>query len=116
MPVIATVAALDVGAQADRFFEAVERFAESLARIELPYLAAALVLSLGLQLCRAHAWANALRAAYSPEAVSERGVVAAFLVGVGMNGILPARGGDALKIVLAKTSIRRSSYPAVIFS
>jgi uncharacterized membrane protein YbhN (UPF0104 family) len=116
MAVLATPAALDVGAQVDRFFEAVERFAESLARIELPYLALALVLSLGLQLCRAHAWANALRAAYPREAVSERGVVASFLVGVGMNGILPARGGDALKIVLAKASIRDSSYPAVISS
>jgi uncharacterized membrane protein YbhN (UPF0104 family) len=114
--VVANLAALDVGAQVDRFLEAVERFAESLARIELPYLALALVLSLGLQFCRAHAWANALRAAYPGDAVSERGVVAAFLVGVGMNGILPARGGDALKIVLAKNSIRGSSYPAVISS
>ncbi|MGH2953443.1 MAG: lysylphosphatidylglycerol synthase transmembrane domain-containing protein [Solirubrobacterales bacterium] len=113
---IATLAALDLAAQVDRFFEAVERFAESLARIELPYLALALVLSLGLQLCRAHAWANALRAAYPGDAVSERGVIASFLVGVGANGILPARGGDALKIVLAKTSVRGSSYPAIISS
>jgi uncharacterized membrane protein YbhN (UPF0104 family) len=116
MPVIATLAALDVGAQIDRFLDAVESFAESLARIELPYLALALVLSLALQLCRAHAWANALRAAYPGDAVSERGVIASFLVGVGMNGILPARGGDALKIVLAKTSVRDSSYPAIISS
>ncbi|MGH2951947.1 MAG: lysylphosphatidylglycerol synthase domain-containing protein [Solirubrobacterales bacterium] len=113
---MATLAALDVGAQVDRFLEAVESFAESLARIELPYLAAALALSLGLQLCRAHAWANALRAAYPGGAVSERGVIASFVVGAGMNGILPARGGDALKIVLAKTSVRGSSYPAIISS
>jgi uncharacterized membrane protein YbhN (UPF0104 family) len=33
-----------------------------------------------------------------------------------MNGILPARGGDALKIVLAKRSVRDSSYPAIISS
>jgi uncharacterized membrane protein YbhN (UPF0104 family) len=38
------------------------------------------------------------------------------LVGAGMNGILPARGGDALKIVLAKRSVERSSYPAIISS
>ena len=116
MSVIATPAALDVGAQVDRFLDAVEGFAQSLARIDLPFLALALVLSLALQLCRAHAWSNALRAAYPPDAVSERGVIAAFLVGTGMNGILPARGGDALKIVLAKTSVRDSSYPAIISS
>jgi uncharacterized membrane protein YbhN (UPF0104 family) len=33
-----------------------------------------------------------------------------------MNGILPARGGDAIKIVLAKRSVRDSSYPAIISS
>jgi uncharacterized membrane protein YbhN (UPF0104 family) len=37
-------------------------------------------------------------------------------VGSGLNGILPARGGDAIKIVLAKRSVRGSSYPAIISS
>jgi uncharacterized membrane protein YbhN (UPF0104 family) len=33
-----------------------------------------------------------------------------------MNGILPARGGDALKIVLAKRSVEGSSYPTIASS
>ena len=110
------VAAIDLGGQLDRVWSAIEGFAENFARIDLPYLGAALLLSLGLQLCRAHAWANALRAAYPSGAVSERGVVGAFLVGTGMNGILPARGGDAIKIVLAKRGVRGSSYAAIISS
>jgi uncharacterized membrane protein YbhN (UPF0104 family) len=110
------LAAIDLGGQVDRFLDAAGNFFESLARIELPYLALALALSLGLQLCRAHAWANALRAAYSEDRVREGSVVASFLIGVGMNGILPARGGDAIKIVLAKRSVRDSSYPAIISS
>ena len=113
---MATTASLDFGAQLDRLLDAVGDFAHYLSQIELPYLIAALVLSLGLQLCRGHAWANALRAAYPADAVSERGVVGAFLVGAGMNGILPARGGDALKIVLAKRSVAGSSYPTIISS
>jgi uncharacterized membrane protein YbhN (UPF0104 family) len=113
---LGVVAALDLGAQADRFLSAAESFVDFLGRVDLPYLAAALVLSLALQLCRGHAWANALRAAYPDDAVSERGVVASFLIGVGMNGILPARGGDAIKVVLAKRSVRGASYPAVISS
>ena len=108
--------AIDLGGQLDRVWSAIESFAENFARIDLPYLAGALLLSFLLQLCRAHAWANALRAAYPEDAVSERGVVGAFLVGTGMNGILPARGGDAIKIVLAKRSVRRSSYAAIISS
>jgi uncharacterized membrane protein YbhN (UPF0104 family) len=110
------LATLDLGGQIDRVLSAIDAFFSELARIDLPYLAAALALSLALQLCRAHAWSNALRAAYPGDAVSERGVLGAFLVGSGLNGILPARGGDAIKIVLAKRSVRRSSYPAIISS
>lgn len=116
MEVIATPAALDLGAQADRFISAAESFFQFLGRVELPYLAAGLALSLALQLCRGHAWANALRAAYPGGAVSERRVVASFLVGVGMNTVLPARGGDAIKVVLGKRSVRGARYPAVISS
>jgi uncharacterized membrane protein YbhN (UPF0104 family) len=110
------IATLDLGGQIDRVNSAFSAFFSELARIDLPYLAAALALSLLLQLCRAHAWTNALRAAYPGKAVRERGVVGAFLVGSGLNGILPARGGDAIKIVLAKRSVRGSSYPAIISS
>ncbi len=109
-------AAIDLGRQIDAFGRAAERFFEGLAGIGWGWLAAALVLSLGLQLCRGHAWANALRAAYPGDRVSERGVVGAFLVGAGLNGILPARGGDAVKIVLAKRSVRESNYPSIISS
>jgi uncharacterized membrane protein YbhN (UPF0104 family) len=116
MAVRVTVGAIDLGGQIDRVGDAIGDFGHYLGRVHLGYLAVALLLSLGLQLCRAHGWANALRAAYPRDAVSERGVVGAFLVGAGMNGILPARGGDALKIVLAKRSVRDSSYPAIISS
>jgi uncharacterized membrane protein YbhN (UPF0104 family) len=109
-------ATIDLGGQIDRVNSAIGSFFAELARIDLAYLAAALGLSLVLQLCRAHAWANALRAAYPGDAVGERGVIGSFLVGSGLNGILPARGGDAIKIVLAKRSIRGSSYPAIISS
>jgi uncharacterized membrane protein YbhN (UPF0104 family) len=108
--------AIDLNEQLDRFWNAVQQFAENIAAIQLPYLLGALALSLALNLCRAHAWANTLRAAYSAERVPELPVVASFLVGTGLNGILPARGGDAVKIVLAKNSIRDSSYPAIISS
>ena len=109
-------AAIDLGGQIDRLLDAIADFGDYLGRVDLPYLAAALVLSLGLQLCRARGWTNALKAAYPAGAVSERGVTGAFLVGAGLNGILPARGGDAIKIVLAKRSVSGSSYPAVISS
>ena len=107
---------IDLGGQIDRVWSAIVSFGENFTRIDLPYLAAALVLSLrAAALPRACVGERAARR-LPGDAVSERGVVGAFLVGAGMNGILPARGGDALKIVLAKRSVRGSSYPAIISS
>ena len=40
----------------DPFFHAARRFAEDLGEVGWGYLALALLLSLALQLCRAHAW------------------------------------------------------------
>lgn len=100
----------------DPFLRAVERFARDLGSVGWGYLAAALALSLALQLCRAHAWANSLRAAYPESPFRERDVAAAFLIGTGLNGVLPAKGGEAVKIVLAKRSVPGSSYPAIISS
>jgi uncharacterized membrane protein YbhN (UPF0104 family) len=116
MAVAAAIDTPDLGASFNRFWNAAQAFFESIAEIAWGYLAAALLLSLALQLARAHGWANALRAAYPRSRVSETGIAASFLVGAGMNGVLPARGGDALKIVLAKRSVERSSYPTIISS
>ncbi len=100
----------------DPFVHALERFVEDLGRVGWEYLAGALVLSLALQLCRARAWSNTLRAAYPDSGFREREVTAAFLIGTGLNGVLPAKGGDAVKIVLAKRSVPGASYPAIISS
>jgi uncharacterized membrane protein YbhN (UPF0104 family) len=114
--VIATIATPDLGSSLDRFLHAAQTFFQHLADLAWGYFAIALLLWLCLQLARAHAWANALRAPYPGGRVSETGVMAAFLAGAGMNSVLPARGGDALKIVLAKRSIERSSYPTIVSS
>ena len=116
MAVAAVIDTPDLDASLNRFLNAAQAFFTSIADIAWGYLAAALLLSLALQLARAHGWANALRAAYPRSRVSETRIAAAFLVGAGMNGILPARGGDALKIVLAKRGVERSSYPTIVSS
>jgi len=100
----------------DPFVRALERFAADLGSVGWGWLALALGLSLALQLCRAHAWSNALRAAFPDSPFREREVAAAFLIGAGLNGVLPAKGGEAIKIVLARRSVPGSSYPAIISS
>jgi uncharacterized membrane protein YbhN (UPF0104 family) len=95
---------------------AAQAFPAHVTDIAWGYLAAALLLTLGMQLVRAHGWANAIRAAYPTTPVSETRIAGSFLVGAGLNGVLPAHGGDAVKIVLAKRGIERSSYPTIISS
>ena len=116
MPVYSTILPADLAGMLERFGHAVSTFASAISDIRWGYLLAGLLLTLGLQLARGHAWANALRAAYPGERIPEGRVVGSFLVGAGLNGIVPARGGDAVKIVLAKRSIENSNYPAVLSS
>jgi uncharacterized membrane protein YbhN (UPF0104 family) len=106
----------DLASSWEHFTHAVSVFANAIADIGWGYLAAALLLALACNIARAHAWANALRAAYPGGRVNELRVVAAFLAGSGMNSALPARAGDAVKIVLAKRSVDGAAYPAIISS
>ena len=106
----------DLGSNIDRFARAAEAFFDNLAAIGWGALAVALFLWAGMLLARSHGWANALRAAYPRSQVDERFITAAFLAGAGFNAFLPARVGDAVKILLSKKSIPGSSYPAVASS
>jgi uncharacterized membrane protein YbhN (UPF0104 family) len=115
MDMPATINAGDLASSWQHFTHAVSVFADAIADIGWGYLAAGLLLALACNIARAHAWANALRAAY-PGRVNELRVVAAFLAGSGMNAALPARGGDAVKVVLAKRSVDGAAYPAIISS
>src|SRR6266542_3827524 len=59
------------------------------------------------------AWRNIIAAAYPDTRVPRGSVVAAYLGGVGLNAITPARGGDLLKLFLVKRRIEGSSYPTL---
>ncbi|MEA2478674.1 MAG: hypothetical protein QOJ07_596, partial [Thermoleophilaceae bacterium] len=62
---------------------------------------------------RARASFNILRAAYPAETFRFRDVWGAYMAGYGFNSVIPARGGDVIRLFLTKTSVPRSSYPAV---
>ena len=54
-----------------------------------------------------------LRAAYPDERIEFRRIWGAYIAAYGFNNVVPARGGDVIKLFLTKTSIPNSSYPAV---
>jgi glycosyltransferase 2 family protein len=106
----------DIGSSFDAFFRAARAFFHHLADIGWVAFVLALIFYLGMLLTRTRAWQNVLRAAYPRSRVSYKGITAAYLVGAGINGIIPARVGDAVKIFLAKRVVPHSSYPAITSS
>ena len=111
-----TVLAFDPGSSVDRFLRGADEFFDRLGDIGWPAMALALAFYLAHLLARTRAWQNVLRAAYPRTEVPYLRVTAAYLAGAGLNSFIPARVGDAVKIFLAKRSIRGSSYPAITSS
>jgi uncharacterized membrane protein YbhN (UPF0104 family) len=54
-----------------------------------------------------------MRAAYPHERFQWRRIWGAYFAAVGFNNVVPARGGDVIKVFLAKNSIPRSTYATV---
>jgi uncharacterized membrane protein YbhN (UPF0104 family) len=108
--------AVDLGQSLESFRHGAEEFFHRLGDIGWPAMVIALAFYLAHLLARSRAWQNTLRAAYPDRSVPYWRISGAYLVGAGMNSIVPARVGDAVKIFLAKRSIRRSSYTAVVSS
>jgi uncharacterized membrane protein YbhN (UPF0104 family) len=106
----------DLASSLESFGRAAEAFFENLSAIDWSAFGLALVFLLGMQLCRAWAWRNVLRAAYPDVPISFLPLSAAYLAGAGINAILPARAGDVTKVFLVKRQIPHSSYPAVTSS
>lgn len=106
----------DFASSFEAFFRAASAFFAHLSDIEWTPFAIALGFLLAMQLCRAWAWRNVLRAAYPGKPIPFLQLSAAYLAGAGINAIVPARAGDVTKIFLTKRQIPGSSYPAVTSS
>jgi hypothetical protein len=96
------------------FVHALDVFVEHLASISLASLALALVCHVAKVACRSRAWCNILAAAYPGLPVRQRDIFGATLAGVGVNAVVPARGGDVVKLYLAKRSIPGATYPTLV--
>jgi uncharacterized membrane protein YbhN (UPF0104 family) len=95
------------------FFDAVDSFISNLASVRLLPLLLALVLFTCYLTLRARASFNVLRAAYPTEQISFKRIWGAYFAGYGFNAVIPARGGDVVRLFLTKNSVPNSSYPAV---
>jgi uncharacterized membrane protein YbhN (UPF0104 family) len=95
------------------FLDAVEAFGGHLAAVSWSALALALLCHFVRLASRVRGWQNILKAAYPGSRVPFSGVFGAYWAGVGVNAITPARGGDLVKLYLARHRIPDSSYPTL---
>ena len=95
------------------FFHAGGTFFHNLASVGWAALAIALAFHFARLVCRIPAWRNIIRAAYPDARIPRRAVFGSYMAGVGVNSILPARGGDLLKVYLLKGRVEDTSYPTL---
>ena len=95
------------------FFDAIGDFAGGIADVRwIPLLIGLAAFTTYLTL-RARASFNILRAAYPDERIRFLKIWGAYMAGYGFNSVVPARGGDVVRLFLTKSSVPNSSYPAV---
>lgn len=95
------------------FFHATQQFFNHLTAVDFGALGLAALFQMLRVVVRTRAWRNIVAAAYPETRVRWRHVLGAYLGGVGLNAITPARGGDLLKLFLVKRSVEGSTYPTL---
>jgi uncharacterized membrane protein YbhN (UPF0104 family) len=109
----AFLASTSLGQSLSSFFDAVSQFFSDLAAVHwLALLLGLLFFGANLTL-RSRAFFNSLRAAYPAVTIQWRRVWGAYFAAVGFNNVVPARGGDIIKLFLTKSSVPGSRYPTV---
>jgi uncharacterized membrane protein YbhN (UPF0104 family) len=97
----------------DGIVDATRAFFDGLASVKWGPLALAVLCHLLKVLAHSRAWRNVVQAAYPRTNVRWRSAYGAYVAGVGVNAILPARSGDVLKLYLLKHRVKGSRYPTL---
>ncbi len=109
----ALLASTSLGQSLNSFLDAAGQFFSDLAAVH--WIALMLGLAFfGLNLTlRSRAFFHSLRAAYPAVAFQWRKVWGAYFAAVGFNNVVPARGGDVIKLFLTRSAIPGARYPTV---
>jgi hypothetical protein len=94
---------------------AIGLIADRAAAVDPRLVIAGALLYLVSQAVRTRGWYTILRAAYPREAenLRARDVMRAYLAGAGINALVPARGGDVVKLAMVHKRIEGSRYPTL---
>jgi uncharacterized membrane protein YbhN (UPF0104 family) len=93
---------------------AVATFFDHLASVDWKWLALGIACHLCKLLAVSRAWTNIVRAAYPKSRVVYRQMFGAYVAGTGVNAVIPARGGDVVRLFLAKRRVEGATYTTLI--
>ena len=93
---------------------AIAVFFHHLAEVRWHWLAIAVACHVCKLLMASRAWRNIVKAAYLDRRVRWRQLFGAYVAGTGVNALIPARTGDAVKLFIAKRRIDGATYPTLI--
>lgn len=94
---------------------ALELVLDDVASVSPWWLAAGVALHVLHQVVRTRGWFNIIRAAYPEEReLRARDVTAAYLAGAGLNAVVPARGGDVVKLGLVRRRAPRTRWSTLL--
>ncbi len=96
--------------------DAVTAFWDYIASVRRLPLALAICCHVAKTMCTSRAWRNVLAAAYPDVRVRWLPIYAAYVAGVGVNAIFPARAGDVVRLTMAHRAVRGSTYTTLISS
>jgi len=86
-------------------------FGESIAGAAPGWLALGIALHLANQVTRGRGWCAIVRSAAGCEELRRRDAIAAWVAGAGAGGIVSARGGDAVRVLLIRRRVREAGCP-----
>ena len=96
--------------------DAIGAFFDGLASVEFTALGLAVLVHVLKTMCTSRAWRNALAASYPEQEVRWRPIYASYLAGVGVNALIPARAGDAVRLYMAHRAVQGSTYTTLASS
>jgi glycosyltransferase 2 family protein len=98
----------------DSVLHAINVFVHHLASVEWKWLLLGVLMHLLKLVAVSRAWRNILRAAYPEGQLKWLPIFGAYVAGTGVNAVIPARGGDVVRLFLAKRRVDGATYTTLV--
>jgi uncharacterized membrane protein YbhN (UPF0104 family) len=89
-------------------------FFDHLAAVEWKWIGLAVAAHICKLVLVSRAWRNIVKASYPRTRVRWRQLFGAYVSGTGVNAVIPARGGDAVKLFIAKRRVEGATYTTLV--